>query len=82
MGNLSLDQWGVITPTNTMEKPLILSDDHAEYLIGKFCPKVVEDKQIESHLEEEKLENERLMKIHQEYIEKNYVRVGEANGKN
>ena len=30
MTNLSLDQWGVITPTGEMKKPLILSDAHAE----------------------------------------------------
>lgn len=82
MGNMSLDQWGVITPTNEMKKPLIVSDAHADYLVETFCPDVLLAKQINAYLEEEKIEEKRVMEAHSKYAEKNYIRVGESNGKN
>lgn len=76
MSNMSLDQWGVLTPSNEMKKPLILSDAHAEYLYEHDCEERKVEKQIEKHLEEEREEKLRLQKIHEDYCEKNYVRVG------
>ena len=75
MTNLSLDQWGVITPTGEMKKPLILSDAHAHYLYEQSHERMVEkmyENQIDEYLEAEKAEKE----SHQKYIEKNYIRIG------
>ena len=75
MTNLSLDQWGVITPTGEMKKPLILSDAHADYLWGQSYGRETEKRyqqQIDEFLEEEKLEEE----SHKKYTERNYIRIG------
>ena len=85
MGNMSLDQWGVITPTNEMKKPLILSDAHAIYLYEQSYERQIEkhyDNLISCKLAEEEIENEIAMKQHIAYVKSNYVRVGESNGKN
>lgn len=75
MSHMSLDQWGVFTPTSEMKRPLILSDNHAHYLWEQSYERMVEKRyqyQIDEHLEEEKLEKE----AHKEYARKNYVRIG------
>ena len=75
MSNMSLDKWGVITPTNEMKKPLILSDAHADYLWEQSYERETEKRyqqQIDEFLEEEKLEKE----AHKEYAKKNYIRIG------
>lgn len=75
MTNLSLDQWGVITPTGEMKKPLILSDAHADYLWEQSYGRETEKRyqqQIDEFLEEEKLEEE----SHKKYTERNYIRIG------
>lgn len=56
---------------------LIISDAHADYLYEQSYGRQVEkmyDAQIKAHLEEEKKE----IQSHQDYINKNYVRVGEC----
>lgn len=75
----TLDQWGVITPTSEMKKPLILSDAHANYLYEQSHDRMVEkmyENQIDAFLEEEKAEKQ----AHKNYVESNYIRVGEVNG--
>lgn len=75
MSNLSLDKWGVITPTNEIKKPLILSDAHADYLWEQSYGRETEKRyqqQIDEFLEEEKLEEE----SHKKYTERNYIRIG------
>ena len=75
MTNLSLDQWGVLTPNNKIKKPLILSDAHADYLWETSHEREIEKRyqyQIDELLEQEKLEE----KSHREYTEKNYIRIG------
>lgn len=75
MSNLSLDQWGVLTPTNEMKKPLILSDAHAFYVYEQSPERILEkvtQNQIDGKLEEERLE----LKNHKDYVGKNYIRVG------
>ena len=75
MTNLSLDQWGVITPTGEMKKPLILSDAHADYLWEQSYGRETEKRyqqQIDEFLEEEKLEEE----SHKKYTERNDIRIG------
>ena len=60
MVNGTLDQWGVITPTNEIKKPLILSDAHAHYLYEQSHERMVEkmyENQIDEYLEAEKAEN-------------------------
>ena len=76
MSNLSLDQWGVITPNSEMKKPLILSDAHALYLYDHDCEERRVELQIENRLAEERAEEQRLQQAHEEYCEKNYIRVG------
>lgn len=80
MSNMSLDQWKVDTPKSQVKRPLILSDTHAEYLVEKFCPEISLCKQIEAKLAEEKIEREREIEQHKNYVNNNYVRVGESNG--
>ena len=75
MTNLSLDQWGVITPTGEMKKPLILSDEHADSLWEHSYERETEKRyqyQIDEFLEEERYEEE----AHKRYTEKNYIRIG------
>ena len=75
MSNMSLDKWGVITPTNEIKKPLILSDAHADYLWEQSYGRETEKRyqqQIDEFLEEEKLEEE----SHKKYTERNYIRIG------
>jgi hypothetical protein len=82
---MSLDQWGVITPTGELKKPLILSDAHANYLYEQSYDRQVEkhyDWLIDCKLAEEELEKEIEMKQHAKYVESNYVRVGDFDGKN
>ena len=72
---MSLDKWGVITPTNEIKKPLILSDAHADYLWEQSYGRETEKRyqqQIDEFLEEEKLEEE----SHKKYTERNYIRIG------
>ena len=80
MSNMSLDQWGVITPSGEMKKPLIRSDAHEKYLIENYCPDRLLHKQIEAKLTEERIEKERKIEQHKNYVNNNYVRVGESNG--
>ena len=80
MSNMSLDQWKVDTPKSQVKRPLILSDAHAEYLVEKFCPEILLCKQIKAKLAEEKIEREIKIKQHENYVNNNYVRVGESNG--
>ena len=75
MTNTSLDQWGVSTPISEMQKPLIISDAHADYLWETSYERETEKRyehQIKKFLEEEKREEQ----SHKEYTEKNYIRVG------
>ena len=75
MSNMSLDQWGVITPKDEMKIPLVISDAHADYLYETSYERMVEknyDILIDERLAEEKAEKE----AHKEYINKNYIRIG------
>lgn len=80
MSKISLDHWKVDTSKSQMKRPLILSDAHAEYLVENFCPERLLCKQIEAKLAEEKIERENEIKQHENYVNNNYVRVGESNG--
>ena len=73
---MSLDQWGVITPTSEMKVPLILSDAHAAYLYDRDCEERRVEIQIEKQLEDERNEELQLQEAHREYCEKHYIRVG------
>ena len=80
MGDMSLDQWGVITPSGKMERPLILSDAHANYLYEQSYHRQLDkhyNRLIDWKLAEERLENEIAMKQHIAYVKSNYIRVGE-----
>lgn len=77
MGNMSLDQWGVITPTGEMKTPLILSDAHLDYLYNHDCEERRVELQIQDKLDEEREEARQLEEAHEDYIAKNYIRVGE-----
>lgn len=79
MESYSLDQWGVTTSTDEMKKPLIVSDAHADYLYEQSYDRQVEkhyNMLIEAKLAEEKEEQAKLIQQHQEYVNRNYVRVG------
>ena len=79
MESYSLDQWGVTTSTDKMKKPLIVSDAHADYLYEQSYGRQLEKYHkvlIEEKLAEEKEEQARLIQQHQEYVKRNYVRVG------
>lgn len=75
MKSSSLDQWVVTTSTSKMAKPLIVSDAHAHYLYEQSYGRAIErmyENQIENKLAEERAEKE----AHEDYVSKNYIRVG------
>ena len=75
MTKTSLDKWRVTTPTTEMKKPLVISDDHADYLWETSYERETEKRyqdQIRKFLAEEKREEQ----SHKEYTKKNYIRVG------
>ena len=78
MGDYSLDHWKVSTPTDE-KKPLIVSDAHANYLYEQSYERQLEryyDNLIKEKLAEEKEEQAELIKQHQDYVNRHYIRVG------
>ena len=65
---MNLDDFGVFTTKSEMEKPLILSDEHALYLYERDSLTAQYERQINDKLAEEKASKE--------HYQKNYIRVG------